>query len=239
MHTAARVPRSRRSMSWRCRPRRARSRRPAAGRPHGDRRARLPDAGAGPCRGAGGASPDGDIYYTSALGLPELRAGDRAPLPRPLRRRRSRPERVIVTAGSSAALLLVAGAARQPRRADPARRPRLSLQPPLRPHARGRAGRHPGRAGIELPAHGGADRAALAAADARRADRLAVEPHRHDASRATRCERIAAAVAARGGRLIVDEIYLGLTYDSDRPQSALCPRRRHRSWSAASPSTST
>ena len=30
----------------------------------------------------------GDIYYTSALGLPELRRGDRAPLRRPLRRRR-------------------------------------------------------------------------------------------------------------------------------------------------------
>jgi aspartate/methionine/tyrosine aminotransferase len=33
-------------------------------------------------------------------------------------------------------------------------------------------------------------------------------------------ERIAAAVAARGGRLIVDEIYLGLSY-AERPRSAL------------------
>ena len=37
-------------------------------------------------------------------------------------------------------------------------------------------------------------------------------------------QRIAATVAARGGRLIVDEIYLGLTYDlgvDERPRSAL------------------
>ena len=78
----------------------------AHGRPHGDRRARLPDAGAGDRRRAAGASPTGDIYYTSALGLPALREA--------IARHYAdhygvdvAPERVIVTAGSSAALLLV------------------------------------------------------------------------------------------------------------------------------------
>ena len=72
------------------------------------------------------------------------------------------------------------GARRRSRRAHPARGSRLSVQPAVRPHPRGRAGRHSGRARHRLPAVGRADRAPLDAAHARRADRLAVEPDRHD-----------------------------------------------------------
>ena len=92
------------------------------------------------------ALADGDIYYTSALGLPELREAIARHYARPLRRRRRarahhRHRRIV---GGAAAR---DGAARQPRRAGPAVRPGLSVQPPLRARARRRAGRRAGRPG--------------------------------------------------------------------------------------------
>ena len=70
----------------------------------------------------------GDIYYTSALGIPALRNAiarhyaDRLGVS-------IAPERVIVTAGSSAALLLVMALLVEPRRPLPDVRPRVSVQP--------------------------------------------------------------------------------------------------------------
>ena len=123
------------------------------------------------------ALDDGRIYYTSALGLPELRAaiaryyGERYGVD-------VAPERVVVTAGSSAALLLVTALLvnrdEQILMGDPG----LSVQPPYRAHARRGAGRRAGRRVHALPAHRRAGRKALGPADARRADGLAVQSHR-------------------------------------------------------------
>ena len=88
----------------------------------------------------------GDIYYTSALGLPALRAGDRARTIADHYGVDVAPERIIVTAGSSAALLLVMALLvnRDDRilLADP----ELSVQPPFRARAGRRTGRHSRRA---------------------------------------------------------------------------------------------
>ena len=62
-------------------------------------------------------------------------------------------------------------------------------------------------------------------ADTRRADRLAVQSDRH-AGRAGRARAIAQTVARLGGRLIVDEIYLGLSYAGE-PRSALAVTGAH------------
>ncbi len=156
---------------------RARSRRPPC-RPHGDRRARFPDAGAGARRGPARPGRRRNLLYVGA-GHPRAAPGDRAPLRRALRRRdraraRDRDRRLVCRAAAGD------GAHRRPRRSHPALRPRVSVQPAFRPRARRRARRRPGGAGDQLPALGGADRAPLDAAHPRRADRVAVEPDRND-----------------------------------------------------------
>ncbi len=163
------------------------------------------------------AIADGHIHYTSALGLPELRqaiAGhyadhygvDVA------------PERVIVTAGSSAALLLVmALIVNRDERillADPGYPCNrhfvrvlegVPVGIPVGPETRYQLTaelieRHwmPGTRGVLIASPSNPTGTTVA----------------HDEMR-----RIAATVARLGGRLIVDEIYLGLTY-GEPPRSA-------------------
>ena len=192
------------------------------GHPHGDRRARFPDAAAGARRRARRARRT--ATSTTRPRSACRRCAKRSPrhYARALRRRRRagarhRHRRLVGRAAARA------GAARRPRRRDPAGRPRLSVQPPLRARARRRAGRRPGRAGARATSSmRGPDRAALDAANARRADRLAVESDRHDGRRATRCARSSTPSRRAAAHLIVDEIYLGLSYDR-RPRS---PRSR-------------
>ena len=123
------------------------------------------------------AIADGGIYYTSALGLPELRAA--------IARHYAdhygvtvAPERIIVTAGSSAALLLVLALIVD-------RDERILLADPGYPCNRhfvrvleGEPVGIPVGPAVELPADRRPDRAALDAGHARRAHRLAVEPDR-------------------------------------------------------------
>ena len=94
------------------------------------------------------------------------------------------------------------------------------MQPPFRPRARRRAGAAFPSGRDRTTSSRRPDRAALDAEHARRADRLAVEPTGTVGRRTTRCARIAAAVAARGGQLVVDEIYLGLTLRRSRRRAA-------------------
>ena len=160
----------------------------------------------------------GDIYYTSALGLPALREAiarhyaDHYGVAVPA-------ERVIVTAGSSAALLLVLALIVN-------RDDRILLADPGYP-----CNRHFVRVleGDPVGVPVGADTqyqltADLVAANWNSATRgaLIASPSNptgtvvpHDEMR-----RIAATVASRNGHLIVDEIYLGLTYGT-RPRSVL------------------
>ncbi|CAG0989789.1 (5-formylfuran-3-yl)methyl phosphate transaminase [Burkholderiales bacterium] len=168
------------------------------------------------------ALADGGIYYTSALGIPELRAaiarhyGDRYGVD-------VSPERVIVTAGSSAALLLVVALLvnrdEQILMADPG-------YPCNRHFVRTLEGEPVG-----VPV--GADTRYQLSADlvarhwsARTRGVLIASPSNPTGTTVEREEmrRIVREVDDRGGRLIVDEIYLGLTYDlapGGRPASAL------------------
>ncbi len=160
----------------------------------------------------------GDIYYTSALGLPELRAA----IARHYAERfgvRVAPERVIVTAGSSAALLLVMALVVD--RGDA-----ILLSDPGYP-----CNRHFVRVlegdPVGIPV-GPESRYQLTAESIARAwttrtrGALIASPSNPTGTQvpAEEMNRIAAAVAARGGHLIVDEIYLGLSYDGE-PRSAL------------------
>ncbi|HSQ80886.1 MAG TPA: pyridoxal phosphate-dependent aminotransferase [Casimicrobiaceae bacterium] len=164
------------------------------------------------------ALADGGIYYTSALGLPELREA--------IARHYAEhygvnvdASRVIVTAGSSAALLLVMALLvdrdQQILLADPG-------YPCNRHFVRVLEGEP-----VAIPV-GPDSRYQLTAG--------LVERHWTPATRGVliatpsnptgttvpgdEIRRIAAAVDARGGQLIVDEIYLGLTYGG-RPASVL------------------
>ena len=78
---------------------------------------------------------------------------------------------------------------------------------------------------IELSADRRADRRGVDAAHARRADRVAVESDGHDGRRTTKWRGSPPRVDARGGALIVDEIYLGLVVYGVVPRSALESRR--------------
>ena len=168
------------------------------------------------------AIADGAMFYTSALGLPALREA--------IARHYAdhygevvAPERVIVTAGSSAALLLVLALIVN-------RDDRILLPDPAYP-----CNRHFVRilegepvaipVGPESNYQLTADliernwtpetRGALIASPSNPTG--TVVPH-------DEMRRIVATVAARGGRLIVDEIYLGLTYGlsvQERPRSVL------------------
>ena len=164
----------------------------------------------------------GGIYYTSALGLPELRAaiarhyGDHYGVD-------VSPERVIVTAGSSAALLLVTALLvnrdEQILMADPG-------YPCNRHFVRTLEGEP-----VAVPVDASTRYQLTAEAVARHwgprtRGVLIATPSNPTGTTVERDElrRIANAVAERAGRLIVDEIYLGLSYDlapGARPSTAL------------------
>ncbi len=160
----------------------------------------------------------GGIYYTSALGIPELRAA--------IARHYAdhygvevAPERIIVTAGSSAALLLVL--ALLVNRDDAI----LMADPnyPCNRHfVRTLEGEPRGIAvGPESNYQLTADLIVRHwARDVRGA--LIASPSNPTGTTiaADEMARIAGTVAERGGRLIVDEIYLGLSY-AGAPRSAL------------------
>ena len=164
------------------------------------------------------ALADGGIYYTSALGLPELREA--------IARHYADhygvqvgAERVIVTAGSSAALLLVMALLvdrdRQILLADPGYPCNRhfvrvlegeALALPVGPESR----YQPTAALVER--HWTAATCGVLIATPSNPTGTTVP--------ADEMRSIAAAVDARGGHLIVDEIYLGLTY-GERPRSVL------------------
>lgn len=169
-------------------------------------------------RAAAQALAGGPLPYTVALGLPELREA----IARFYRTRYGfelSPERVIVTAGSSGALLLVMAALLDPGAellmADPG-------YPCNRQFARTVDGVPVGIAvgpesGWQLTAQqvearwGDRTAAVLVASPANPTGTL-IDP--------AVLRAIHGAVARRGGRLIVDEIYHGLTYGPD-PRTAL------------------
>jgi aspartate/methionine/tyrosine aminotransferase len=160
----------------------------------------------------------GDIYYTSALGLPALREAisrhyaDHYGVEVPA-------ERIIVTAGSSAALLLVLALIVN-------RDDRILLADPGYP-----CNRHFVRVleGDPVGVPVGAETQYQLSADLIAANwtsgtrgALIASPSNPTGTVVPFDEmrRIADAVAARNGQLIVDEIYLGLTYGS-HPRSVL------------------
>jgi aspartate/methionine/tyrosine aminotransferase len=164
------------------------------------------------------AIADGAIYYTSALGLPELRAA----IARHYADHYSvavSPERIIVSAGSSAALLLVAALIVN-------RDDRILMTDPGYP-----CNRHFVRVlegdPVGIPV-GPESNYQLTAESIERhwtpATRgvLIASPSNPTGTSVPRHEmrKIVATVARLRGRLIVDEIYLGLTYDQT-PRSAL------------------
>jgi aspartate/methionine/tyrosine aminotransferase len=164
------------------------------------------------------ALADGGIYYTSALGLPELREAIAAHYEQH-HGVRVAPERVVVTAGSSAALLLVM--ALLVNRDD-----RILLSDPGYPCTRHFVRVLEGDpAGIPV---GPETNYQLTAAlverhwSAQTRGALIATPSNPTGTRVDgdEMQRIAATVARLGGTLIVDEIYLGLSYDGP-PRSAL------------------
>jgi aspartate/methionine/tyrosine aminotransferase len=160
----------------------------------------------------------GDIYYTSALGIPELRQAIARHYAEHLGVAIA-PERVIVTAGSSAALLLVMALLVD-------RDQQILLSDPGYPCNRHFVRVFEGEpvgvpVGPESRYQLSADLIAGAWSPRTRGVLIA-SPSNPTGTRVAPDElsRIAGAVARLGGRLIVDEIYLGLTYDGE-PQSAL------------------
>ena len=168
------------------------------------------------------ALDDGRIYYTSALGLPELRAA----IARHYGERHGvdvAPERVVVTAGSSAALLLVTALLvnrdEQILMGDPGypcnRHIVRTLEGEPVAVPVDASTRYQLTAGLVDRRWGPRTRGVLMASPSNPTG-TSVEPDE--------LRRIAEAVAERAGRLIVDEIYLGLTYDlapGARPATAL------------------
>jgi aspartate/methionine/tyrosine aminotransferase len=158
------------------------------------------------------ALADGNIFYTSALGIPELRAaiarhyGERYGVD-------VAPDRIVVTAGSSAALLLIMALLlnrdEQVLLADPG-------YPCNRHFVRVLEGEPVGvpvgpdeqyqLSAAAIERHWTArTRAVLLASPSNPTGTLVPFPE---------LGRIARTVEDLGGRLIVDEIYLGLTYDA-------------------------
>ncbi|HEX7328366.1 MAG TPA: pyridoxal phosphate-dependent aminotransferase [Casimicrobiaceae bacterium] len=160
----------------------------------------------------------GDIYYTSALGLPELRAAIARHYATALGAEID-PERVIVTAGSSAALLLVMALVvdrgREILLADPGypcnRHFVRVLEGEPRAIPVGPASAYQLTADLVARHWTPATAGVLVASPSNPTGTMV--PHDEMA-------RIAASVRAREGQLIVDEIYLGLTYGA-RPASVL------------------
>jgi aspartate/methionine/tyrosine aminotransferase len=168
------------------------------------------------------AIADGEIFYTSALGLPALRAA--------ISRHYAdhygvavAPERIIVTAGSSAALLLVLALIVDrderillPDPAYPCNRHFVRVLEgnpvaiPVGPES------HYQLTSAMIEQHWTPDTRGVLIASPSNPTGTVVPP--------AEMRRIAASIAARGGRLIVDEIYLGLTYglkSGERPRSVL------------------
>jgi aspartate/methionine/tyrosine aminotransferase len=166
----------------------------------------------------------GGIYYTSALGVPELREA----IARHYAERFGvtiAPERVIVTAGSSAGLLLVIALLvdrdEQILLSDPG-------YPCNRHFVRVLEGEPVGIAvGPETNYQLSAD-LIEGAWSPRTRGVLIASPSNPTGTQVPSAEmrHIAATVADLGGRLIVDEIYLGLSYGAD-PQSALAIAGEH------------
>jgi aspartate/methionine/tyrosine aminotransferase len=164
------------------------------------------------------AIADGRLYYTSALGLPALREA--------IARHYAdhygvtvSPERVIVTAGSSAALLLVLALLVN-------RDERILLADPGYP-----CNRHFVRVlegePVGIPVGAGTNYQLTAELVEHHWDpmvrgALIATPSNPTGTTVPHDElrRIAAAIDRLGGRLIVDEIYLGLSYDA-APRSVL------------------
>ena len=170
------------------------------------------------------ALADGGVYYTSALGTPELRQA----IARHYAERFGvviAPERVIVTAGSSAALLLVMALLVD-------RDDEILLSDPGYPCNRHFVRVLEGRpVGVPVgPQTNYQLSAALieAAWTPRTRGALIASPSNPTGTEVPPDElrRIASACARLGGRLIVDEIYLGLTYDGE-PRSALATTGEH------------
>lgn len=164
------------------------------------------------------AIADGGIYYTSALGLPELRAA--------IARHYAdhygvtvSAERIVVTAGSSAALLLVLALVVD-------RDQRVLLADPGYPCNRNFVRVLEG-APVGIPVEAASDYQMTADLVARHwtpetCAALIASPSNPTGTMVAPDEmrRIAAVVAGHSGHLIVDEIYLGLTYGK-RPRSVL------------------
>lgn len=170
------------------------------------------------------ALDDGVVHYTSALGIPELRRA----IAGHYRERYGvdvAPERIVVTAGSSAALLLVLALLVD-------RDDGVLMADPAYPCNRNFVRVLEGRT---IPVPVGADTAyqlSAAAVEAHWTARarvaLLASPSNPTGTTVAPAEmrRIAEAVAERGGRLVVDEIYLGLSYDGT-PRSALDAAGEH------------
>jgi aspartate/methionine/tyrosine aminotransferase len=166
----------------------------------------------------------GDIYYTSALGLPALREAIARHYAEHLGVAIS-PDRVIVTAGSSAALLLVMALLVD-------RDQEILMSDPGYPCNRHFVRVFEGEP-VGVPV-GPTTKYQLSAALIERAwsertrGALIASPSNPTGTQVPPDElrAIAAGVARLGGRLIVDEIYLSLSYDSE-PQSALSIAREH------------
>ena len=166
----------------------------------------------------------GDIYYTSALGLPALREAIARHYAEHLGVAIS-PDRVIVTAGSSAALLLVMALLVD-------RDHEILMSDPGYPCNRHFVRVFEGEP-VGLPV-GPTTRYQLSAALIERAwsertrGALIASPSNPTGTQVAPDDlrAIAACVARLGGRLVVDEIYLSLSYDGE-PQSALSIAREH------------
>jgi aspartate/methionine/tyrosine aminotransferase len=160
------------------------------------------------------AMEGGGIYYTSALGLPALREAIAAHY-RDQYAIDVAPERIIVTAGSSAALLLALALLVD-------RDDAILLADPGYPCNRHFVRTLEGEA-IGIPVGPESDYQLSAEAINRAWTRrtrgaLIASPSNPTGTSVSKAEmaRIAAAVDARGGALLVDEIYLGLSYTSSR-----------------------
>ena len=164
------------------------------------------------------AIANGAIYYTSALGLPQLREAIAAHY-REHYGVKIAPERVIVTAGSSAALLLAMALLVN-------RDEQIVLADPGYPCTRHLVRTLEGEAvGIAVGAESDYQLTAELIARAwtpRTRGALIASPANPTGTMVPRDElaRIATTVAAKRGVLIVDEIYLGLSYAGE-PRSAL------------------
>ena len=164
------------------------------------------------------AIADGDIYYTSALGIVELRQAIAAHY-RDHYAVAVDAERIIVTAGSSAALLLALALLCD-------RDEEILMSDPGYPCNRHFVRTLEGRpVGIAAGPDTDYQLSATSIAQAwtpRTRGALIASPSNPTGTAVDREEmrRIDASVSARGGALIVDEIYLGLSYEG-KPRSAL------------------